>query len=227
MSYRGVKRVLGETNLERKCLFLFGISLLFFITGSFYYFGRQTENLVFDSNNNTGRLLVDTAVRQIHWERNEPSADEALFAELLGGHFQKSTPYRASFIKPSPEATDGAVLPADAFEWQVLEDFKNGVDEPRQRRIADKEQFHYYQPVRYSHEGCIICHQSQSGQPAQVGSLAAVAKVVIPEGYNQRRLTNNRAILIATAIVTVFLSMSAAYLIVRYVIAKPLAHLKE
>jgi signal transduction histidine kinase len=43
----------------------------------------------------------------------------------------------------------------------------------------------------------------------------------------QRALNWNRAILIATAIITVFLAMVASYIIVRYVIVKPLRHLRD
>ena len=36
MSYRTVKRLLGETSLERKCRYLFGGGLLLLIVASFY-----------------------------------------------------------------------------------------------------------------------------------------------------------------------------------------------
>ena len=43
MSYRTMKRLLGETSLERKCRFLFGGGLMLLITGSFYFYYRLTE----------------------------------------------------------------------------------------------------------------------------------------------------------------------------------------
>ena len=46
MSYRSIKRVLGETSLERKCRFLFGACLLLLIIASFWVYGWQTEKLV-------------------------------------------------------------------------------------------------------------------------------------------------------------------------------------
>ena len=58
MSYRSIKTVLGETSLERKCRFLFGASLLLLITVSFWWYGWQTEKMVFQQNRNTGRLLI-------------------------------------------------------------------------------------------------------------------------------------------------------------------------
>ncbi len=49
VSYRGVKRVLGETNLERKCRWLFGMCLAVLIAGSFWWYGARTEQLVYDN----------------------------------------------------------------------------------------------------------------------------------------------------------------------------------
>ena len=59
------------------------------------------------------------------------------------------------------------------------------------------------------------------------GDLMAVVKVVMPGSSTQKAINWNRAILLATAIMTVFLAMLAAYAIVRYVIVKPLDHLRE
>jgi len=58
MSYRSLKRVLGETSLERKCRFLFGGCLLVLITGSFWWYGRSTEELVYKASRESARGLV-------------------------------------------------------------------------------------------------------------------------------------------------------------------------
>jgi signal transduction histidine kinase len=55
----------------------------------------------------------------------------------------------------------------------------------------------------------------------------AVVKVVMPDSATRKAINWNRAILAATAIMTVFLAMLAAYAIVRYVIVKPLEHLRD
>ena len=46
MSYRSIKRVLGETSLERKCRLLFGGCLLLLISGTFWGVDRIAGNLV-------------------------------------------------------------------------------------------------------------------------------------------------------------------------------------
>src|SRR5262249_38641320 len=68
MSYRGVKRVLGETRLELKFLVLFAICLLTLIGGSFWWYGGRTELLVNDKAQSTGKDLVHSAFMQEHWE---------------------------------------------------------------------------------------------------------------------------------------------------------------
>lgn len=63
--------------------------------------------------------------------------------------------------------------------------------------------------------------------PKQPGDLMAILQVTVDSGPTQAALDKNRAFLISTAMITVFLAMVAAYVIVRYVIVKPLAHLRE
>src|SRR5579884_1668452 len=58
MSYRAFKRLLGETSLERKCRFLFGVFIMVLIAGSFLLYQQRTEHLAYDQITNTGRLLV-------------------------------------------------------------------------------------------------------------------------------------------------------------------------
>ena len=50
MSYRTLKKMLGENSLERKCLFLFGGGLLLLITSSFYLYAWLNESWVIDQN---------------------------------------------------------------------------------------------------------------------------------------------------------------------------------
>jgi signal transduction histidine kinase len=61
---------------------------------------------------------------------------------------------------------------------------------------------------------------------AQDPPLLAV-KVVLPYADTAEAISSSRAVLIAVAILTVFMSMITLYLIVRYVIVKPLSHLRD
>jgi signal transduction histidine kinase len=98
------------------------------------------------------------------------------------------------------------------------------------RTVRDKSnryEYHYYGPV-YASETCVVCHREHNRRPdLKVGDLLGVVKIAFPLEKTQRSLAWNNAVLLATGIVTAFLAMLAAYAIVRYVIVKPVLHLKE
>ena len=91
MSYRSLKRVLGETSLERKCRILFGISLLILIATAFYYAGRRAEELVTEGPRRTGQSFEREKLASYHWPRlwaqeadDAEIADAKRFQESLG-----------------------------------------------------------------------------------------------------------------------------------------------
>ena len=238
MSYKSFKRVLGETNLERKCNFLFGGCLLLLILGSFYWYGRQTEKLVHEQNINTGRLLVETIILREHWEKfKQPTSkfinpDEQFFAEQLSESL-KSFPYDSRFLIKKPAADQhsppqwDARYPVEEDDYEAVEALWSGQGADHwEWRPAEKKEYHYFQVVRAKEQSCVNCHQ-RLGFRAGVGDVMAIAKVVIPDEETQQRLSMNRAFLWSTAIIIVFLAMVAAFVIVRYVVAKPLKHLKD
>ena len=293
MSYRSFKRVLGESNLERKILLLFASCLFFLITGSFWWYGLRTEKLVHERNQKAGRDFVDSSMLKYHWtiwhssrsgEEGDRSGEEGLLHQTIRDLQTQSYKWEVLALKQPPinlTIEDKfykrvIVPPTKSWEYQQLLELQaalgeqtsssdesspdtpadeNGI-EPQsplaaQREIAPvfrerwfstkeaesehkKREYHYYQPV-YWKQSCLPCH----GSVAHVGALPAahagefdlgppfrVVKVIIPDRGTQRAINHNRAILLATAIVTVFVAMVAMYVIVRYVIVKPLQHLR-
>jgi len=249
MSYRTVKRVLGETSLERKCLLLFGLCLLLLISGSFWWYGNKTDELVYDSNRRAGKLLVGTALTGIHLEEFETRDEHkpavaALVDQLRTQAFQWRT------IRP-----EGQPGPQDPFERQLLAKWKQAGLETTdsqqlsnlfaQRRLNEPSsapkppaadpardlrsggyEYQYYQPIYVKHE-CVLCHRVMSGNLAlREGDLLAIVQVSLRDDETIAAQHENRAILITTAILTVFLAIVAMWTIVRYVIVKPLKHLR-
>jgi two-component system sensor histidine kinase BarA len=254
MAYRTFKDILGETSLERKCRLLFGLCLFVLISGSFWWYGSRTEELVYTTTRSTGRHLVDAVMLHYHWKTLEVDQRYTNLIETLGRTLQ-SQPYGWRLLEP--EATPEERSAYTQLDAAVLDYFLNrpapGVDDPppaaggpprsaqeyREFRTADNSEYHYYQPVR-ARQSCLICHEykgltaQQAADAADAnlqklaeGDLMAVVKVVMPDSTTQKAINWNRAILLATAIMTVFLAMLAAYAIVRYVIVKPLDHLRE
>jgi two-component system sensor histidine kinase BarA len=98
MSYRGIKRVLGESSLERKIRILFGICLLLLIAGSFLWVNRITEDLIRLNTQDQARSLKPEYILRTHLKNAKFTDDSSrpLF-ELLATE-AAATPYRADPI---------------------------------------------------------------------------------------------------------------------------------
>ncbi len=244
MSYRSFKRVLGETHLERKCLFLFGACLLVLTAGSFWLYGTQTEKLVYQQNRQKARLLVDIIKMKVHWESletrkefNGPGAevlkDWHVLIQELKQTFENED-YKWSTIRPNP--IDGKGKPQSEYDYEVLKKALRSQPEPKEieyyeHRAAgptpEEEEYHYYQVVR-AETNCVVCHRAVVGSPDIIeGDVLSVLKVSIPQGPVQSDIAWNDAILWTMAIITAFLLVVASYVIIRYVIVKPLKHLQD
>lgn len=243
MSYRTIKRLLGETSLERKCRLLFGTGLLLLIAGSFALYGWLTVRLVYDQNRNIARVLVGPVVERWHLERidemtgSTTSSNKTRSADIRAGTSLASdrssaasvrTEYRfrLSTLDTEAEAANRPFdqVELDAAERIALEDEIIEVSEGSQGA-----EYNYFVPLRAT-ENCLSCHKHavrSNGEPSRVGDLLGMARISIPLFDTRRALAQNNAFLITTAIVTAVLAMAAAWAIVRYVIVKPVLHLKD
>ncbi|GAC1468301.1 MAG: ATP-binding protein [Isosphaeraceae bacterium] len=122
--------------------------------------------------------------------------------------------------------------------------FGNGSPMWASRVVPDKSKYQYVQAVLFK-PSCMNCHpqgdendnmlenhvwridEKGKSVPVKAGNLAGVAVVKLPMKPINSAINNNRAILIATALVTAVLAMVASYVIVRYVIVKPVKHLRD
>jgi two-component system sensor histidine kinase BarA len=244
MSYRSIRDILGETSLERKVRFLFGLCLFVLIAASFWWYGSRTEQLVYSSSQATGRHVVDAIMLQHHWKMLEKEQQYASTIESLEKRLPQEK-YRWRILRP--DATPEERAEYRPLDVDVLQGFlerrpvpvrpggAGGPDfECRDFRTDDNQEYHYYQPIRFRQD-CALCHEYRgtvgaagAGRPKLAeGDLMAVVKVAMPDAVTRKAINWNRAILLATAIITVFLAMLVAYAIVRYVIVKPLEHLRD
>ena len=285
MSYRSFKHTLGETNIEWKCIWMFGVCLLLLIFSSFLLFGRVTENLVYEQSRRTSHSLIRTDLYESHWKKMEnkgapllKSVRDALDAqipkiagsdddlarildglsasigrEIVASGVENLTnqdfsnrsiretlrpmEYSAEYIEPDAQLSD----PWERRAMAECPPKKNGDSLYywwRKRKEPNvKLKFEYYTPI-YADASCVNCHRimplSPSGvdprtrpQQLNAGDLLCMAKVAISDADIQSGLRDNRAILITTAFVTVVTAMLGLYMIVRYIIVKPLKHLRD
>ena len=254
MSYRTFKHLLGETSLERKCRFIFGGGILLLVSTSFYWYGQKTEKLVIGQTTQTARRLVNPTIVDRHYQSQEYVRSETAreFNELSRSFKgQDDLPSFDGYILNSYKLNRDATKPRDEFEKSAIEKFltsslkgpskgpkkpytfPDGTPMEESRILPGKTEFQYIQAVLFKQE-CIDCHahatrELPNGRSREInpGELACVAVIHLPMDQINRDINQNRAILISAALVTAILAMVASWTIVRYVIVKPLKHLRD
>lgn len=275
MSYRTLKRVLGETNFEVKALVLFGFGLTVLAVATFILYRWQTSQLIDDRNVTAARLMVAPMLQQFHYEWaadlgadvveedgepagvpddssavNDPEVaagevpeamDERrlLFliqslkvtaAELQPEDFSR---FKFELSSTDPSNAPAAERPSDSIGYTALETLRQG--EPNFIHFdEDASEYRYYFPVTAS-ESCLNCHQhrrhrqplADGRENVLEGDLIGMASVTLPAETVEASMHTSNALLITAEFVKVVLAILAIYLVVRYVITKPVMHLKK
>jgi signal transduction histidine kinase len=132
MAHRSIKRVLGETSLQRKCLALFIVFMILLVFGSFYSVERIAEKLVKQTVLRQGRDLVDAALLKYHWEEaweTDPQT-KALAKEVTRDLMIQK--YRWKLL--ALEQTAHTEPPADGAEETILRELKAEFQDQLRRR---------------------------------------------------------------------------------------------
>jgi len=129
--------------------------------------------------------------------------------------------------------------------------FRDGT--PMWREERGRYEYKYAQAVLYEPSCLVACHPAEGANNAsadnafenqldnhvyrtaeggkfvrnKAGDLAGVMVVTLPMKPINEAINRNRAMLIAAALVTAIFAMIASYVIVRYVVVKPLKHLRD
>jgi signal transduction histidine kinase len=330
MAYRSIRRVIGETSLERKCFFWFASCLCVVLFASFWFVESIAEKLVEKTAIRKGRDLVDSVLLRKHWnewfsleQRDPQNAQEIEVCPHCGRPYRTRDPqstqetkeiedlrelaaelhrdlgtqtYDWRFLAFKAEPARKVDAPADAAEEKILEELRAEFQEqmrrlsqspdlsasdravvgnppglaatgsnasPQTNDVAPRPtdatsapdfepvyrfvrvpatapataEIYYYQPVLWK-SSCTRCHggfEGLDGVPRADAAILAdrgnfpfrVVKVIIPDEETQNAIARNRAVLWATGILTVFMAMVVLYMIIRFVVIKPLKHLHD
>jgi signal transduction histidine kinase len=224
MSYRAFKRLLGETSLERKCRFLFGAGVLVLLTLSLWLYAYLTESLAYAQAIETCRMLVAPALMEKHlplleakdrfsWEGRSMQEVFNLIGKETQHHFMTERHFE------------------DSYESNLFKEFSQNEAKTEDSRPKYGDQvLLYYAPIRLTH-GCMKCHQELAKERGAAmpteDAVYALARIRMPTKSIEEGVHWNRALLMATALVTALLIMLGSWIIVRYIIVKPVKHLKE
>jgi signal transduction histidine kinase len=183
VSYRSFKHLLGETSLERKCRFIFGLGILVLVSFSFFWYGQKTEGLVMKQTTQAARSKVIDALKVVHYKFFPNSYEEPLDAILSGLKSLDGLPnYKAYVLKPSDlRAPEKEGEPIDDFERgalarflkaagapptsskaaagrDTLNTFEDGTPMWVQRITKDRKEFQYIHAIRFEPNCLVACH---------------------------------------------------------------------
>ena len=307
ISYRALKKIIGESSLERKCRFLFGFALFVLITASFWLYDHSTQRLIESQQVLAARSLIPRILQLHHYRLfmalEKPATGDQLKLPDVNSDDEPQLTLNVDAVRPAgtlphlrqiqfdrtandePNYYAGSIWsltnPANQFPEndsgfkarQIFLDEELDDDDYWIIREEDSKprMLSYYSAIRLK-GFCAKCHtpggksgdiaslrledfsaanQTESQvaasanppseistataeKPASVNSddqprapLMSIARIDLSLESVDAQLSRNRAILLATGIVTAFLAMLVAYVIVRYIIVKPVLHLKD
>jgi signal transduction histidine kinase len=279
--YRNLKRVLGESNLERKCRWLFAICIGGLILLAFWWVDRISEGLIEETAQGKGRDLVRYVIFDLHWQwwtyrdedewrqkrvelQNKEFAQERYDARILTldqprdsnidiGKVYVAAPEERKLLEElkaeaetkfaslssSASPANAPAVPKGPAERELLEEAIKESEHAgllpvfRAIHYPNDRRYDYYQVVYWS-ESCSRCHElsyKAESRPDAIFDPASrpfrVVRVSMSDEAARAAVPKTRAILLAVGIVTIFLAMVALYYVVKYIVIKPLNHLRE
>lgn len=237
-------------SLEVKCLFFFSLALLLVISFSFVLYFRMTKNQLSTQNPLMGRLLSEREFLLIHLRvllRGESggtvlSSEEEFnlneFIDSMTAQSEEITrpvgdrPFELRLIRVRGHRHDEDDAPRDAYEKDLIQRFSaHRSASDSQVEAAERTdalgRYYYYQPL-YLERSCLNCHQDvRRTLPMPLGSLQGVIQATIFEPPARDEITRLWSMLLAAAIVTAFFGLIAFYVVIRYVVIKPLRSLRD
>jgi signal transduction histidine kinase len=286
MSYRGIKRVFGESRLERKIRVIFGMCLLALIGGAFWGVSKITEDLIRSNTREkaeslTTDFILRTHLREAKFLKNVIGTASADLFKALANESESDVKYKVETLVLDDAFGRNELTPAIATDpnevarlkkltsiatyrqqlanWNAFQGEKPNptppLDPDADLPVADDftfgQSYVFYTPITF-HSVCLRCHHTTAKDPNnpqlakldqlqekpevdgdeieyQKSELAppAFLRISLDNKQAKESITYNRAILISFAIGTVVFSIGAVWVIVRYVIVKPVKHLTE
>ena len=189
MSYRSFKHLLGETSLERKCRFMFGVGIFLLVVVSFLLYGIKTESLVKNQTTQYARMLVNDTLKTMHYKELGNDKFESIIDGLSNSlRPLDDLPNSKAWVWNPYSTRDSKKEPADEFERNTLarflqaaakEDATGRAGGPREKphQFADgtpmwadhvikeknKKEYVYIHAVTFKSSCLMDCHSKDSG----------------------------------------------------------------
>ena len=259
MSYRSLKRLLGEANFELKVMVLFGTGLTLLAVTTFFLYRRQTAGLLDRTTQTTAKSLAASFLLKAHVQamQNTAAFRSAVLSAglndkekwLLDSTSETSNWINSDFEVQPEELKElkGALLhshPSDkdvdlkfkptGSDWDTLDKLRaGGVGHVYKEVNSEQPEYQYFMALKAT-TSCLSCHHHQARTDAdgkkierQADEFLGAVKVSLPLESVKSPLHFVNAFVISAELVKVVLSIIAIYLVIRYVVTKPVLHLKK
>ena len=239
MANRGISRVFGESSLERKCRWWFGVALGVLLFLSFYWSGQQLRDIVEQSGQEIAPELVKSAWVEPHFKfateidltslsEEEQRSWDKIMQELLQSADDFGKEFEAyAILPPNPKNANPPQNPYEEYQLKRFMAAKPGELEPIDHPLDDM--FRHYAPI-YAKAACLTCHHVYGKAPRPglaEGDLMALMRVQVERGETENRIAMSEAMMWTVAVIIGMLSMSLLWFIVKLLIVKPVQHLRD
>ncbi|HID22626.1 MAG TPA: HAMP domain-containing protein, partial [Planctomycetaceae bacterium] len=201
---------------------------------TFVLYWWRTSELIDAQNRTTARLMISPIVLEKHWTWSESESEFIEIIRRLPAELQPEDlkDYKWELYKAYPTAADAEHRPMDQLGYEALETIRQGASEVV-KKVPDRNEYQYYGAV-YATSLCIDCHYhatrtTADGQTVKVkaGELIGMAKITLPLARTEETLHSTNAFVMTAEFIKIVLAILAVYLVIRYVITKPVLHLKK
>ena len=219
------RRKRAKTVLERKVRLLFGLTLLALLSASFYIANNRVEAIVIDEHRRTARTALAAVLVSDHLQWMDKKHKGGFSTGLGFRHFlETSQPYTRRYYATG---TPHDASPRDDFEREAIDALLAGRAQERHRVIAGENIRRYqFMTVLRNRGPCQRCHGPPDPAAPQ-GDVLGVVGIQLQMHGSDALLRINRLFLLYAATVTVVVALVLLYAIVRWVITRPVAHLKQ
>jgi two-component system, NarL family, sensor histidine kinase BarA len=207
VSYRSFKHLLGETSLERKCRFIFGLGILVLVSASFFWYGQKTESLVRKQTTQTARMLVGPTLMNLHYKELGNYRLEPVLKVLVDDLKPlDDLPNHDAWVLDPDKTTADKKQPRDDFERTTLAKFiasaatrKPGHSPEKSHTFADgtptwadeqviispeKREYHYIQAVFFKSTCLMDCHSNAGSSESSVDHIDNHMYKLAPDGQH-------------------------------------------
>ena len=183
MSYRNLKRLLGEANFELKMLVLFGTGLTILAVTTFFLYRRQTSGLLDRSTQTMAKSLAASFLREEHWQalQNAPKSQGAEISD--DPNEKEKRPVESTSDKTNLNNIDSEIQPIElkdlkrallhshpndhdvalkfkptGSDWDTLDKLKaGGVDHLFKEVSGEEPEYQYFAALKAT-KSCLACH---------------------------------------------------------------------